>query len=226
MFLLVVENKSDKIKNIMNTSPTTFYIVRHGETQQNADRIIQGHLDTVLNENGITQAKKLEEMLTETMFDNAFSSDLKRAHQTAKLIVSKKNLEIETDNLLREIKLGKYEGKKIDLFNKELGDVMKYRNQLSTEERFIHRAAEDIETDEELMNRFLQFFEKNNQLTNGKNNLLVTHGAAMRILLVYLGWAKYLELPHGSIKNTAYVVLEKNDDGFVVKETFGIEKQV
>ena len=135
----------------MNTSPTTFYIVRHGETQQNADRIIQGHLDTVLNENGITQAKKLEEMLTETMFDNAFSSDLKRAHQTAKLIVSKKNLEIETDNLLREIKLGKYEGKKIDLFNKELGDVMKYRNQLSTEERFIHRAAEDIETDEELM---------------------------------------------------------------------------
>lgn len=210
----------------MNTSPTTFYIVRHGETQENADGIIQGHLDSVLNKNGITQAKKLSKIFEETMFNNAFSSDLKRAHQTAKLIIDKKNIPIKTSPLLREIKLGKYEGKEINLLNKELGDVIKYRDQLPDKERFLHRAAENIETDEELMNRFSQFFQENTNIYHGKNNLLVTHGAAMRIFLVYLGWAKYAELPHVAIKNTAYVVLEKNDDGFVVKETFGIEKRV
>jgi len=204
-------------------TPTTFYLVRHGETQQNLEKIIQGHMDTVLNKTGIEQAKKTAEILKDINFDNAFSSDLKRAYQTAKLITQKRNLEIEKNKLLREMSFGNYEGIKIDKFHEKLDEFLDYRDTLSFEERFIHRVA-DIETDEEVVNRFLEFFSEKDELTREKNNLIVTHGAAIRTLLVYFGWAKYSELMHGKIKNTAYAVIEKNGDSFVVKETFGIEK--
>jgi len=202
---------------------TTFYLVRHGETQQNLERIIQGHLDTVLNETGIEQARKAAEILKDINFDNVFSSDLKRAYQTAKLITQKRNLEIQKNKLLREMSFGNYEGMKIEKFHEELDEFLDYRDTLSFEKRFTHRVA-DIETDEELVNRFLNFFSEKDELTKGKNNLIVTHGAAMRTLLVYFGWAKYNELIHGKIKNTAYAVIEKDGNNFIVKDTFGIEK--
>jgi len=55
------------------------HIVRHGETNENLQHIIQGQLDTVLNENGITQAKAVAVALNSIPFDVALSSDLKRA---------------------------------------------------------------------------------------------------------------------------------------------------
>jgi len=54
------------------------HIVRHGETNENLQRIIQGQLDTILNENGIIQAKTVAVALNSTPFDVALSSDLKR----------------------------------------------------------------------------------------------------------------------------------------------------
>lgn len=212
-------------KNIMN-QPTLFYIVRHGETPYNAQKIIQGHTDIELNETGIEQAKQLGQKLSEIEFENIFASDLKRAHKTAQLISEQKhNLEVQTDKLLREMYLGIYEGRKIEDFHAELKELLAKRDSLPFSERFKHQVA-DIETDESIINRFMEFFTKTTNLTQGKTNLIVTHGAAMRILLIYFGWAKYAELPHGNIDNTAYLVLEKTADGFTVKETFGVRKEL
>jgi 2,3-bisphosphoglycerate-dependent phosphoglycerate mutase len=55
------------------------YIVRHGETNENRQRIIQGQLDTLLNEQGILQAKTLATALNSTPFDVAMTSNLQRA---------------------------------------------------------------------------------------------------------------------------------------------------
>lgn len=56
------------------------YLVRHGETQANRDEIIQGHMDTALNEKGVEQARLLGEALKRIKFHHvAFSSDLCRA---------------------------------------------------------------------------------------------------------------------------------------------------
>lgn len=214
-----------KSKIIMN-QPTLFYIVRHGETPYNAQKLIQGHIDIELNDVGIEQAKNLGQKLGHIKFTNIFASDLKRAHKTAQLIAEQKqNLEVQTDKLLREMYLGSYEGRKVADFHQELKDLLAKRDSLPHQERFKHQVA-DIETDESIINRFLAFFKKTERLTQQKNNLIVTHGAAMRILLIYFGWAKYAELPHGNIDNTAYLVLEKTTNGFTVKETFGIKKEI
>ena len=55
------------------------YIVRHGETQENRDGIIQGQQDTFLNAIGVEQARMVGEALKDVKFGIAFSSDLSRA---------------------------------------------------------------------------------------------------------------------------------------------------
>ena len=55
------------------------YVVRHGETQENREGIIQGQKDTELNEIGSRQASLLGEALKDVKFSFVFSSDLKRA---------------------------------------------------------------------------------------------------------------------------------------------------
>ena len=55
------------------------YIVRHGETQENRDGIIQGQQDTALNAVGLEQARMVGEALKDAKLGVAFSSDLSRA---------------------------------------------------------------------------------------------------------------------------------------------------
>lgn len=57
----------------------TIWIVRHGETQANRDQILQGQMDTELNEDGVEQAKRVADSLKTVPFDVAFTSDLSRA---------------------------------------------------------------------------------------------------------------------------------------------------
>lgn len=61
------------------------YIVRHGETDENVNGIIQGQKDTVLNDTGRAQSKLAGEALREVKFDIALTSDLKRATEVRRL---------------------------------------------------------------------------------------------------------------------------------------------
>jgi probable phosphoglycerate mutase len=55
------------------------YIVRHGETRENRESILQGQLNTELNEAGLEQARQVASALRSVHFDFAYSSDLLRA---------------------------------------------------------------------------------------------------------------------------------------------------
>lgn len=59
-------------------APAVIYIVRHGETDSNRSGIMQGHLDTHLNSEGLAQAQRVADVLKSIPFDIAFSSDLSR----------------------------------------------------------------------------------------------------------------------------------------------------
>lgn len=95
---------------IVNPSPRTIYLVRHGETQGNIDDKAQGHLDVPLTETGKLQAKAVAERLSDVEFDAVYSSDLKRAFDTAKAITAQRpELQIQTRSELREYHFGNYE---------------------------------------------------------------------------------------------------------------------
>jgi probable phosphoglycerate mutase len=89
---------------------TQLIIVRHGETEWNIRGIRQGHLDSVLTEKGVGQAKALAQRLARENFTALYCSDLGRAVQTAKEIAALTGHEIETDPRLRERHLGIFQG--------------------------------------------------------------------------------------------------------------------
>lgn len=98
---------------------TTLYLVRHGETKDNARHIMQGQTPGELNENGISQAVELAGKLKDVHFDAFVSSDLKRSIHTCKLIAEgRKSADVVTTPLLRERDWGSFTGKYIpDLSN-------------------------------------------------------------------------------------------------------------
>lgn len=87
----------------------TLYIVRHGETEWNKIGRYQGITNVPLNENGIAQAKACGNALKDVHFDRILSSDLSRALVTAEMIRGNRQLEIKTDERLREINFGDWE---------------------------------------------------------------------------------------------------------------------
>lgn len=86
------------------------WLVRHGETQHNIDRVFQGQLDTPLTERGVQQAQHTADALATVEFERIFASDLVRAHDTARPLARQRATEIELDERLREMHYGVLQG--------------------------------------------------------------------------------------------------------------------
>ena len=81
-------------------------VVRHGETEWNAEGRIQGHQDVALNERGERQVAAVARRLASARVDAVYSSDLRRTMQTAEHIAEALGKKIIQDQRLREWKLG------------------------------------------------------------------------------------------------------------------------
>lgn len=88
----------------------TFYLFRHGQTDWNAQDRAQGQTDIPLNEVGIFQARRLSGALKRLQLERIVSSDLGRAHQTAKIATAGLGIPISLDSRLRESNMGVIEG--------------------------------------------------------------------------------------------------------------------
>ena len=89
---------------------TTLLLVRHGETDWNAEGRLQGHTDRPLNEHGRNQAKELADRLAGEGADAIYASDLARAKETAEIVGARLGLPVMIDADLREKNWGNWEG--------------------------------------------------------------------------------------------------------------------
>jgi alpha-ribazole phosphatase len=89
---------------------TQLILIRHGETEWNRDRRIQGHTDIALSACGHEQARQLGIRLAREPIRAIYSSDLARARQTAEPLAETLSLPIHTTPLLREVGFGAWEG--------------------------------------------------------------------------------------------------------------------
>lgn len=89
---------------------TRLCIARHGETDWNVEQRVQGHTDIPLNTKGRAQAEALATTLADERFDAIYSSDLKRALETATPVATANRLPIQSLTALRERSFGLFEG--------------------------------------------------------------------------------------------------------------------
>ena len=136
---------------------TTIYLVRHGETVDNANQIMQGQTQGELNENGVQQARAFSEQWKNKEIDIILASDLKRSIDTARIIAEPHQLEVLTTPLLRERDWGSFTGRFIPDLK---GEVW----------------PDDIETLENLLSRAGEFIAYVKQTFPGKKVLAVGHG--------------------------------------------------
>ena len=150
--------------------PTTILLARHGETDWNIERRVQGHTDRPLNETGREQARALAEELAGEELDAVYSSDLSRAYETAKLVAASRGLEVRSLAALREKHFGTWEG---------LSDV-------EVLERFPNArrgAWGDGETTNEVAERVLGALRAIREAHPDGRVLVVTHGGPLRAVL-------------------------------------------
>ena len=89
---------------------TTIHLARHGETDWNRELRWQGHSNPPLNERGRRQARALADALEGTSLAAVYSSDLRRASETAEIVALRLGLPVSVDPALREIDVGSWEG--------------------------------------------------------------------------------------------------------------------
>lgn len=199
---------------------TTFYIVRHGETDWNVEHLLQGHQDTPLNETGKEQAASLRTILQNIYFDRIFSSDLLRAKQTAEILALERQLAVVTTSLLKERKFGEFEGKPVSTLRR-FDEILQ---KLSDEEKHAYKFGEDVESDKELAQRMMTFLRETAIRYPGETILVTTHGGVMGAFLLSLGLLTYQPIEERkSIGNTSFLKLETDGIDFFVKETYGID---
>ena len=152
-----------------------FILIRHGQTRENLLHILQGQMDTELDETGIAQAHTTAEAIRNLPIDIAFSSDLKRAMLTTQIaLANRPEIKIIPTKALREWCLGRFQGMTWDQIRQENPIIPK----LFTEEsRTISEYG--VETKQDLQQRVSDFFWKTAQEHPGKNILICTHGGVM-----------------------------------------------
>jgi len=204
----------------------TLYVVRHGETEANKNHLMQGVLDAPLTPEGVLQVQSTAENLRHVHFDAIFSSDLPRTMRTAEIIRLDRQLAIQTSKLLRERNFGKFEGKPVSEYREAIRHLLEKKEKLSEEEQWKFNLGNDIETEEDLASRMLVQMREIAISHPRKTILVATHGAAMRFFLMRTGYAKYGELPGGTVPNAAYAKILSDGIDFFVKEVKGIEKRI
>ena len=148
------------------------YLVRHGQTDWNLERRLQGHLDMPLNETGRKEAKICGEQLLSNQIDNIISSDLSRAKETALIINDFLRVPITFDSRLREINAGNLQGLLSENITEETWYIFNHEP---------HKL--NAESLQDVYKRVKSFFE---EIDTTKNTLLVTHGGIIRMAMYLL----------------------------------------
>jgi len=90
---------------------TTILLARHGETDWNREGRYQGHADEPLNDTGREQSRELASRLRAEPVAAVYSSDLRRASETASIVAQELGLAVVPDSRLREIDVGSWQGR-------------------------------------------------------------------------------------------------------------------
>jgi alpha-ribazole phosphatase len=186
-------------------------LVRHGETIWNHTSRYQGHTDIELSETGREQARSLAKRLKTEKVKAVYSSDLKRAFETASILASPHNLPVKATKELREINFGDWEGLTYQEIMEEYRELASEWYQHPGKIR-IPGGETFTDVKERAYNTILELARQNDPGTI----IVVAHGGTIRAIICGL---LDIDLNHAfQIRqdNTALNIIEYNHGGYIV----------
>jgi probable phosphoglycerate mutase len=162
---------------------TTLYLTRHGQTEWNLLKKMQGHQDSPLTELGVLQAEWLHKRLESVSFDAVYSSSSPRALRTAQIVAGNSRGSITQMDELKEINMGLWEGQQIDLIQERYAkEYFEFFNS-----PHLYQPTGSGETYQELLDRSKIAIDRILSLYQGGNVLIVTHRITLKTILGYYG---------------------------------------
>ncbi|MFQ5963920.1 MAG: histidine phosphatase family protein [Candidatus Scalinduaceae bacterium] len=159
----------------MVENKTTLYLLRHGQTVDNVNRIIQGQNDSPLTREGIIATKNRAKKLKGIVLDAVFCSDLRRARKSLEILLRELNVNVNVNYCtdIRELDFGQLTGRKIDDV-KEI--IMFHKNHT-------WKFYPEGESGDTFRKRVIDFVERILRKYNGKTSLFMTHYGVIESIL-------------------------------------------
>ena len=183
--------------------PKKIILIRHAETEHSLKGIAQGWLDVPLNKTGFKQARKLAHRLKDEVVYVIYSSDLKRAYQTAKPLAKIKQLKPIKTKKIREWHMGTWVGKSWEVIGKEYSHVFDEVGDIKDLTWKGHQG----ESINEFIKRLKSFLNHVFKKHRNQTVVIITHAGTKRRILDLL---KVLPMKEGyRFENTAVTILKK-----------------
>ena len=191
-------------------------IIRHGESASNVKNIIAGHMNVPLTDLGLEQAEQTAAHLAPEQIDAVYSSDLKRAFDTALPNAERRGLPVVADPALREIQCGRWEGQSKEFL--EANDTEAYA--VGFRHHYFGFTMPGGESEADCRARILGALTRIARQNEGKTVLIVSHGAAIRSFFAAISGLeneeanKRIDYP----SNASYSVAQFDGERFIAIE--------
>ncbi len=191
---------------------TEIILIRHGETEWNSQKRMQGHSNSDLSEVGRGQIQELGELMKNVSFDHIYSSDSLRTRQTAEAITQYSGHTLQFDQRIREKNLGVFEGLTSTEAKERHPEI--YRLFKTAGANYV---IDEGESTQQLLERALEFIEEIRLRHPQERVVMVTHGGVVRVLMKHaLGLS--IDAPtRFIIKNTGIFGLIWNENWLVTQ---------
>lgn len=187
---------------------TYLYLVRHGQTDLDKKGILHSTMDCGLNEKGESEAKLLANVLSHHPISCVYSSNLRRALETAKPIAKACKCEVRTEKSLSEKKLGKAEGMHISEYQNIFMDALLRHSEMNFYERLFNKIVDDSESHIDLAERILPTIHALCEQHPDEHLVIVTHDWVLKILMILIG-----KFDESSIEIESGAVVEMKGNG-------------
>ncbi len=154
------------------------YITRHGETEWNTQRRLQGWRNSPLTKKGIAQGNLLRDAVKKYNITKIYTSTSERAVKTAMAARGKTTIPVELMDELREMNMGDWEGRTIDEIKER--EPENFSNYWNAPHLFVKNTGEDFD---EILDRSKKAIEKILEEEKEGNILIVTHGVTLKAIM-------------------------------------------
>ncbi len=189
----------------MNDKQTIIYLLRHGQTQWNLEKRMQGNMDSPLTDLGISQANKARASLAGCDLRSVYTSPLGRALQTAEIVLSGTDLIARVCDSFREISLGPWEGEGYDQVVNNY--PIEHQNFWHCQDKFSLLGAE---TFRQVQKRIADELESIFNEQTGSDILIVSHWIAIKVAIAHYSDTPLSQLNDiADIENGGFIKLVK-----------------